>query len=47
LRRETYEKFLAEGNKRIEAGRLAANELGLASEASIRAAFPGGRYPKR
>nr|WP_166180894.1 hypothetical protein [Altererythrobacter segetis] len=44
-RREAYWRFRREGNKRIEAGRLAANELGLASEGSIRNAFPEGKYP--
>lgn len=44
VRRETYWLYRKQGNKRIEAGRLAAAELGL-SEASIRNAFPDGKYP--
>lgn len=44
VRRETYWHHRKHGNKRIEAGRLAASELGL-SEASIRNAFPNRKYP--
>lgn len=43
-RREAYFRYRQQGNKRIEAGRLAGRELGL-SEASIRSAFPDNRYP--
>jgi hypothetical protein len=45
LRRATYQRYRADGNKRIEAGRMAALELGL-SESSIRNAFPDGKYPR-
>lgn len=41
---EAYLRYRNAGNKRIEAGRLAADELGI-SEPSIRNAFPNGRYP--
>lgn len=44
-RRAAYLRYRADGHKRIEAGRLAAQELGFASEASIRNAFPGRAYP--
>jgi hypothetical protein len=43
-RRETYWKFRKAGNKKVEAGRLAGQELNL-SEPSIRSAFPDGKYP--
>lgn len=44
VRRETYWRYRNQGHKRVEAGRLAGSELGL-SEASIRNAFAGGKYP--
>lgn len=44
VRREAYWRYRNQGDKRIEAGRSAASELGL-SEASIRNAFPDGKYP--
>jgi len=43
-RREAYWRHRRAGNKRIESGRLAADELGL-SETSIRNAFPNKKYP--
>ncbi|WP_374420943.1 hypothetical protein [Novosphingobium arvoryzae] len=42
---EAYWRYRKAGHKRIEAGRLAADELGI-SEPSIRNAFPKGRYPQ-
>lgn len=44
LRREAYWRHRKMGAKKVEAGRLAGNELNL-SEPSIRAAFPSARYP--
>ncbi len=45
MRIDAYWRYRSEGNKRVEAGRLAAKELGL-SESSIRNAFPDGVYPE-
>ena len=44
LRRDAYWRHRRMGAKKVEAGRLAGNELNL-SEPSIRAAFPNARYP--
>lgn len=43
-RQEAYWHYRNAGHKRVESGRLAGEQLGL-SEASIRNAFPGGKYP--